>query len=66
MVYHKNIVLCVYSKTLFFIHSLYKKLISANPPSSSRLSIGHHQSVLYVCDSVSWVGLFVSYFRFHI
>ena len=33
--------------------------------SLTPLPLGNHKSVLYVCESVSWINSFVSYFRFH-
>ena len=57
MVYPRilNIVAVLYSRTLLFIHPIYKSLSlipnsHSIPPQPSPL--GNHKSVLYVCESV--------------
>ena len=73
MFYHRilNIVLCA-MQDLVVIHSVYNSLYLVTPTSQSIPapvpSSLTAQSVLCVCESVSisWIGAFVSYFRFHI
>ena len=73
MVYHRilNMVLCA-MQDLVVIHSIYNSLHLVTPTSQSIPALVPSflptQSVLCVCESVSisWIGAFVSYFRFHI
>ena len=55
---------------LLFIHPVYNSLHVLNPTISfpQAIPLGNHMSALCACESVSasWIGSFVSYFRFHI
>ena len=63
----------LHSRTLLCIHPIYASLHLLIPDSQScppplPLCLGHHQSALCLCESVSlsYISLFVSYLRFHI
>ena len=68
-----NIVPCTIQEVFAVYPSCMPWFATANPklpihPSHNLFLLGNHKSVLYVCESVSvsWIGSFVSYFRFHI
>ena len=55
MYIHVYTYIYIYSRTLLFIHSIYKSshLLTQASHSISLCTLGNHQSVLHVLDSVS-------------